>query len=537
MIDRLLVNGNIYTLDSAQPRATAIALYQDRIVAVGGEDLRALAIPKTIINDLGGAMVLPGFVDAHIHWEGVARALKSIQLDDLPDKQTALNRVRQAAEHAPTGSWLTGRGWAQGLWPGGDFPTAADLDNIAPGHPIYLGARSGHAAWVNSAALRLAGITDNTPDPFGGAIQRDAAGHATGILLEDPAMELVAHLITPPTTEQLAEMMIDAQTLAWKSGLTGFHDFDNQSAFAALELLHEEGRLGLRVVKNINKAFIQAALTMQLRWGFGDDWLRIGAMKLFADGALGPLTASMIDPYEEQPDNRGIIVTDKEEMAELVSAASAAGLPSTIHAIGDRAVHDVLDVYEAVRREESARGISTIQRRHRIEHVQLIHPTDGNRLAALDVIASMQPIHATSDYPVADRYWGARSEWAYNPRIQIDFGARVAFGSDAPVEPFEPLKGIHAAVTRRRADGLPGEQGWYPDARLTMDEAIRGYTQGNAYAAGMENRLGTLAEGYLADLVVLDQDLYAIAPDDMLQVGIVGTMTGGVWRVGKFSEK
>ena len=219
--------------------------------------------------------------------------------------------------------------------------------------------------------------------------------------------------------------------------------------------------------------------------GFGDDWIRIGAQKIFSDGALGPRTAYMIEPYEGEPDNYGIAVTDKEEMQALVSQASAAGLPSTIHAIGDRAVHDVLDVFESVRKEEAERGETHRMRRHRIEHVQIIHPDDVPRLAQLGVIASMQPIHATSDYEAADRYWGERSQWSYNIRLQIDQGAPIALGTDSPVEPFEPMKSIFAAVTRQRPDGSPGPDGWYPDLRLTMDETLRGFTTGPAYAAGI----------------------------------------------------
>jgi predicted amidohydrolase YtcJ len=290
--------------------------------------------------------------------------------------------------------------------------------------------------------------------------------------------------------------------------------------------------LALRVVKNINREWLPAALEVGLRWGFGDDWIRIGGLKIFADGALGPRTAYMIEPYEGEPDNFGIPTIDKEEMAELVSRASAAGLPSTIHAIGDRAVHDVLDVYESVRQDEIARGDSAHNRRHRIEHVQIIHPDDAHRLAQLDIIASMQPIHATSDSVMADRYWGDRARWSYNARLQLDQGVKVAFGSDSPVEPFEPFKGIHAAATRQRLDGSPRPEGWYPAARLTVDEALRGFTLGPAYAAGMEQRLGKLAPGCLADLVVLDRDPYTISPTELLGVKVMATMVGGEWRFG-----
>jgi predicted amidohydrolase YtcJ len=525
-MDRLLVNANVYTLDDAAPSATTIAIRDGRIVAVGDDSLRALVTSSTQIDDLHGATVTPGLTDAHIHWAWTSRSLQQIDLFDVPTKEEALRRVHEAARQAKSGAWMVGQGWAQSLWPGGAFPTAADLDSVATDQPVLLKARSGHAAWVNTSALRLAGITDSTLDPKGGIIQRDATGHATGILLED-AITLVDSLIPTPSTAELANLMEQAQTLAWKAGLTGIHDFDGPDAFEAMQLLHEQSRLGLRIVKNINDPYIKHAFALKLRWGFGSDWLRLGGLKIFADGALGPRTALMIEPYEGEPDNRGVVVTDKEDIHELVSAASRAGFPSTIHAIGDRAVHDV---YEAVRREEAVQGIHPTERRHRIEHVQIMHPDDVKRLADLDVIASMQPIHATADYQMADRHWGARSQWSYNARLQIDAGARVAFGSDSPVEPFAPLKGIHAAVTRRRADGSPGPDGWYPGARLTVDEALRGFTQGPAYAAGLEDRLGKIASGYLADLVAFDRNLYSISPDELLNVQVVGTMVGGVWR-------
>lgn len=531
MIDRILLNARIHTLYPAQPHASALAIARDRIVALGDDDtIRALAGPHTAVDHLGGQTVIPGLADAHIHWEGVTRALRDVDLFDVPDKGEALRRVAERARQTPPGEWIVGRGWSQASWPGGTFPTAADLDSVAPDHPVYLAARSGHAAWINSLALRRAGIGAHTPDPQGGAIQRDAQGQPTGILFEDPAMKLVARLIPDPTPEQLADWMIESQRRAWAAGLTALHDYDNPSCLAALQVLRERGELGLRVLKQINDPWIEHAHALGLRFGFGDEWLRLGGLKIFADGALGPRTAHMIEPYEGEPDNYGLVVTDKEQMVELVSRASAAGIPATIHAIGDRAVHDVLDVYEAVRAEEAARGIPRQARRHRIEHVQLIHPDDTGRLGALGIIASMQPIHATSDYQMADRYWGARARWSYNWRAQLEAGAVLAFGSDAPVEPFAPLLGIFAAVTRRRPDGSPGPEGWYPEGRLDIDSTLRAFTQGPAYAAGMEHSLGMLAPGYLADLIVLDRDLYTIPPDEILETRVLGTMVGGDWK-------
>jgi predicted amidohydrolase YtcJ len=533
LVDRVLYNGSIVTLDESHPRVSALALTNGRIVAYGNDDeMLALADVGTIRENLAGKTVIPGLTDAHIHWEWTARALNQVNVFEVPTKTIAVERVAEWTAKTPVGQWVRGSGWFQDRWPDRAFPTAADLDAVSPHHPVYLTAKSGHAGWANSAALRLCGITADTPDPDGGQIQRDAKGQPTGILFET-AMDLVADQIPSPSIARIAEQMKTAQKLAHAAGLTGIHDFDQPSCFAALQLLREQGELGLRVVKNINRQWLSAALDLGLRWGFGDDWIRIGGLKIFADGALGPRTASMIDPYEGEPDNYGISTIDKEEMAELVSRASALGLPSTIHAIGDRAVHDVLDVYEAVRREESARGESPASRRHRIEHVQIIHPSDAHRLAELNIIASMQPIHATSDMQMADSYWGAeRSKWAYNPRLQLDQGVVVAFGSDSPVDTFDPFKGIHAAVTRHSADGSPGPEGWYPDARVTFDEALRGYTLGPAYAAGMEDRLGKLAPGFLADLVVLDRDPYAIPPSELLELKVIATMVGGHWRHG-----
>lgn len=532
MVDRILFNGNIVTLDDSQRRVSAVAITGGKIVAAGvDDDILPLAHADTVKENLQNKTVIPGLTDAHLHWEWTARALKDVDVFEVPSKQVALERVAERVSMTAEGDWVTGHGWTQDFWDDKQFPTAADLDSVAPGQPVYLRAKSGHAGWVNSTALQRAGINADTPDPDGGKIRRNPDGTPDGILFET-AMNLVAQHVPEPTTSQIADYMRDAQKLALAAGLTGFHDYDGPECLRALQLLRERGELHMRVVKNINDPYIHHAQELGLRWGFGDEWIRLGGLKIFADGALGPRTALMVDPYEGEPENYGIAVMDREEMQALVSAASAAGIPSTIHAIGDMAVRVVLDVYESVRKEEAARGEMPDYRRHRIEHVQVIHPDDVNRLADLRIIASMQPIHATSDYEMSDAYWGSRSQWAYNPRIQLDRGVVVAFGSDSPVDPFEPLNGIYAAVTRRRPDGTPGEAGWYPDAKVTIGEALRGFTTGPAYAAGQEKTLGKIARGYLADLVVLDRDLTQIPHDEILDVNVLATMVGGQWRHG-----
>lgn len=529
--DLVLYNGVIRTQWEAHPVVSAIAIRAGKVLAVGDDvEILDFLSPFGRKIDLQRRLVLPGLIDAHVHLSWYAAALQAVDLVHTASVQDAVARVAERAGKLARDEWVRGHGWAQIDWPGGAFPSAADLDAVIPDRPAYLTAHSTHAAWVNSVALRAAGITASTPDPEGGRIGRDEAGNPDGLLFET-AMTLVASVIPPKTPEQIAEQVRAAIQRAHQGGLTGIHDFDGAEALRAYQLLHQRGKLSLRIVKNIPVQLLDHAIALGLRWGFGDDILRIGGIKTFADGALGPRTAWMIDAYENEPDNYGISVTDPEEMYENVSKASAAGLPSTIHAIGDRAVHEVLNVYEAVRKEEAARGVRADQMRHRIEHVQIIHPNDVKRLGEMGIIASMQPNHATNDMIMADRYWGERAEYAYNWRLQMDAGAPMAFGSDAPIEPIEPLANIQAAVTRRRLDGTPSAEGWRSgeNGRLTVDEAVYGFTQGAAYAGGVEDRLGQLAPGFLADLVVLDRDIYEIDPMEIAATPVAGTMVGGEW--------
>ena len=288
MIDTILLGGNIITLDKNQPRVRALAISYGRVVALGADDaIRRLANAATTVVNLDGKTILPGLTDAHLHWEAQAQAMRSVNVFEIPDKMIAVERVRERIGETPADQWVQGQGWAQDLWPDREFPSKQDLDAVAPAHPVYLSAKSGHAAWVNSAALQSAGISDSTPDPEGGQIQRDADGAATGILLET-AMDLVSERIPSPTVDELADMMLEAQEHALRCGITMIHDFDEPSCLAALQVLRERGELSLRVLKQINQQWLGAALDAGIRSGFGDDWIRIGALKLFADGALGP---------------------------------------------------------------------------------------------------------------------------------------------------------------------------------------------------------------------------------------------------------
>jgi predicted amidohydrolase YtcJ len=522
---KLLYNANIRTLDSTNPRASAILIAGGRIIAIGDKSkLESLAHGKVDKQDMKGATILPGLTDAHIHIQHYALGLSKVDCE-TKTKEECLRRVGERAKTLKPGEWVLGHGWQQNDWDG-NFPTAEELDAVSPHNPVYLTAKSLHAAWANTSALKLAGITDSTPDPKDGAIQRDAHGHATGILLET-AMGLVSRVVPESSIPEIAEAIEKAQPILWRMGITGIHDFDRRESFMALQLLRAQNKLRLRVCKNIPVESVEGANDLGLRTGFGDEWLWIGSVKAFMDGALGPRTAAMLEPYEGEPHNKGILNMDGEELFEYCRKTADVGLSMTVHAIGDKANHEVLNAFEQLRKYEKENNLPHL--RHRIEHVQVIHPDDAPRLAALNVIASMQPIHATSDMHAADRYWGARAKFSYAWRDQLNFGAPLAFGSDAPVESPNPFWGIYAAVTRKRADASDSGEGWFPDQALTLFEAFYAFTQGAAYAANAEHRLGVLAENYHADLIVLDADPFEIPPKDLLTITADSVMIGGNW--------
>jgi len=522
---KLLFNANIRTQNPSQPSASALVIDREWILAVGAEEDLAAQFPKAEKQDIGGHFILPGLTDAHLHLQYYSLGLQKIDCE-TDTKEECLRRVEERVKKAKPGEWVLGHGWNQNVW--GTWPTAAELDAIAPHHPVYLTAKSLHASWVNTRAMQLADITSQTPDPHNGQIQRDVKGNATGILLET-AMELVGEAVPASTVDDIGRAMEKAQPILWKMGLTGIHDFDRRESFMALQGLQVQGKLKLRVLKNLPVELLDQAFELGLRAGFGNDMLRIGNIKVFMDGALGPHTAAMFQPYIGEGENRGILNMDGEELFEYGRKAAQVGLGLTVHAIGDRANHEVLDAYEQLRNYETENHLAHL--RHRIEHVQVIHPDDAPRLANLNVIASMQPIHATSDMLMADQFWGERSRLAYAMKTQLDFGARLALGSDAPVESPNPFWGLHAAVTRRRFDGSPSVEGWYPEQRLTMAQAWEGYSLGPAYAAGLENRLGRLAPDHLADLIVLDasQDPFTCDPNDLLTLQSSATMVNGEW--------
>jgi predicted amidohydrolase YtcJ len=520
---KLIHNARVYTLDLSRPLVSALAIEAGIVVAVGSEELLR-EYGHAEYEDMHGRVILPGLTDAHFHLQEYALSRQVVDCNNASRKEI-LHRVAKRAQGTPRGEWVRGHAWDQNSW-GGDWPTAAELDEVAPQNPVYLTARSLHAAWVNSDALRLAGITAATQQPANSRIQCDARGQPTGIVFEEMLKQVEA-TIPEPAPEALADSFQQIVPELSRMGLTGIHDFDKRTCFMALQLLNARGKLHLRVVKSVPLELFIQAVGLGLLSGFGNDFLRIGPVKLFADGALGTHTGAMFDPYVGEPQNRGILILNAEKLFEYGCQAAGSGLSLAVHAIGDLAVHEVLDGFARLRDYERACGLPPL--RHRMEHVQTIHPEDAGRLAGLGIIASVQPVHATSDMFMADRLLGERAAYSYAWHTLLERGARLAFGSDAPVESPNPFHGLHAAVTRCRADGSPGPDGWFPEQRLTVNAALDGFTSGPAYAAGMENRLGQLSAGFLADLIVVETDPFTCDPAELYNIQPVGTMVGGDW--------
>ncbi len=526
----ILYNAKVYIGESNLLPVSAMAIENGRILAVGNEDeILAGFGSHARLQNMEGKTIWPGLIDAHLHLEHYALNLQYVDCE-TPTITGCFDRVKEKTRQVHPGDWILGHGWNQNDWPEG-FGNASQLDEVSPVNPVYLTSKSLHSAWTNSKGLTLAHISSDTPDPEGGVIQRDGQGKPTGILFES-AVQLCEKIIPAPDPQQVKEALRIAQDNLFSMGLTSVHDFDTSRCFIALQMLHQEGLLKLRVVKGVPLDDLPHAIGLGLRSGFGDDHLAIGSVKLFADGALGPRTAAMLEPYVGETDYSGILFLDQEQIQDYGTKAVKSGLSLAIHAIGDRANHEVLNAYAQLRIFEAHHHLPAF--RHRIEHVQLLHPADQARLSQLQIIASMQPVHATSDMHMADRHWSARCKDAYPWHSILQNHTILAFGSDAPVESPNPFWGLHAAVTRCRRDGTSDPQGWYPEQKISLVEALQAYTSGAAYAGGMENRIGKLAPGYFADLIVLKEDPFKVPFDILFDIKPEATMSGGewVWRKG-----
>lgn len=491
----LLRNARIWS--AGGDRADCAVVVDGTIAFVGAE--RDVSPPSgATILDAGGRLVLPGLIDAHAHLLGTGAAMRSVDLKGAKSASEAASRIGERARSASPGEWIRGAGWDQHDWAGGVFPHRRDLDRVAPGVPVALNHTSGHCLWVNSAALNAAGITANTTAPTGGTIDVDDAGEPTGVL-RDTAARLITDIAPNPTRTERIAALGDAVRHAHALGITGAHAMDvGRGELQAFYGLRDSGSLTLRTRVYLSASRLDEWFDRNIATGDGDAVLRIGGVKFFSDGALGSLTAWMAEPYTDS-DNSGFPLQPVEDLEQDVRRCLGGGVATAIHAIGDRANHEVLNIYER------ARGLQPALPR-RVEHAQLLSDQDLPRFAALGVSASVQPIHATQDMAKVDRHWVGRAQGAYRFASLLRSGANVAFGSDTPVETMDPIAGIHAAVTRRNAAGRP-EGGWYPAERISVDQAILAYTFGAAAAVGDDATLGRIAPGYHGDFVVLSNDM------------------------------
>jgi predicted amidohydrolase YtcJ len=523
--DLLIVNATIRTLDTNRPLAEALAVHGNRIAALGTTaELRSLAGPQTKVIDAGGRLVLPGFNDSHVHFISGGAQLASVDLRDAKTQVEFAERIRKFAATLPKGRWITGGDWDHEHWPGAPLPTKELIDRHTPDTPVFVSRLDGHMALANSLALKLAGITRATPDPKGGLIVRDAQGEPAGVL-KDAAMSLVYARIPPATRAEKLQHTRAATDHAASLGVTSVQDMSGGADSGVFQELLERGELKTRVYAMFPLTQWEKLRSVGVRAAFGSDWLRLGGLKAFSDGSLGSTTALFFDPYLDSPNTKGLPADEmfpEGAMLQRVRDADRAGLQVMIHAIGDRANDQMLSVFEQVTRENGA-----ADRRFRIEHAQHLRRADIARFAAGRVIASMQPYHAIDDGRWAEKRIGhERCRGTYAFRWLLDAGALLAFGSDWNVAPLNPLEGIYAAVTRRTLDGKhPG--GWIPEQKITVEEAVRAYTVGSAHAEFAERVKGTLTVGKLADLVLLDRDIFKADPVEIQRTRVLLTVVDG----------
>jgi predicted amidohydrolase YtcJ len=531
MNEMMLINGRVYTQDDLNPWAEAILIRSGRIIATGSTDqLLSSRGSQTQLIDLQGQLVLPGLTDAHFHFHDWSLSRRELALAGVKSVHELGQRLTIAAQSAPSGTWIMGQGWNETTWADQSLPNRTDLDTAAPNHPAILWRSDLHLAVANSIALRLSGLTAATPNPPDGVIDRDASGQPTGVLRE-LAINLVSQIIPTPTESGTVQAMREALPVLHRLGLTGLHDFrimggaEASRAFRAYQHLHKQGQLALRLWMNIPLEHLDQAITLGLRTGFGDDFLQIGHVKLFSDGSQGARTAWMLEPYLDTG-QAGMPLTPMAEIAEAVHRADQAGLAVAIHAIGDRANRELINVFEEVLSGSRSKSGARPAAPHRIEHVQNIRPDDLARLARLGIVASVQPIHATDDMNMLEQSVGSRSRYCYVFNDMLSAGITLALGSDCPVADPNPFLGIHAAVTRQDRNAQP-PAGWYPQQRLSVKQAVYGYTLGPAIVTGRSHLQGSLSPGKFADLVVLDRDIFSIDPAEIADTKVILTLLDG----------
>lgn len=521
--DQVVHNARVYTMNPEQPMAEAFAVEGERILRVGDDEEILDAYPDAERLDALNRTIIPGIIDAHAHLMGRGLSLLQVDLVGTTSKDAIIERLREFAQRLSEGAWLTGRGWDQTDWPVQNFPTREDLDAAFPDRPVWIRRIDGHAAWANTAALTAAGIGQirDAADPMGGRIMRDASGEPTGVFI-DAAMSLVDRHVPDPTKNDYLQALRLVLAETARFGITGVHDAGIDLRDAALyRRAIEENWFDIRLYGMIGGRgptfdhFCESGPIL-------DDRFTVRSVKFYIDGALGSRGAALLEPYSDEPGSAGLLQIEPDVFAENVKAAMLCGFQVNTHAIGDRGTRLVLDAYE-----EALSQIGVVDHRNRIEHAQVVHPADIARFRELGVIASMQPIHATSDmYWAGDRLGEDRLEGAYSWRSFLDNGVRLAFGSDFPVENVNPLLGFHAAVTRTDATGEP-EGGWLPSQAVSREEALKAFTHDAAYAAFQDHDLGSIESGKLADFVVLSKDIMKVPPAEILTTDVVATYLGG----------
>jgi predicted amidohydrolase YtcJ len=521
------LHGRIYTNDPQHPWAAAMAVKGGKIFCIGRLDQILLecdgADEGASTIHLNGRFVMPGFNDAHLHLGGAAAAMLAVQLKGLTSVEQLQKRIADAVQARKKGEWITGSGWDHTLWPDKKFPTKEQLDAVSPQNPAILTHISGHVAVANSLALQSAGITKGTPNPSGGEIERDANGQPTGMLKEGSAKRLVEQRIPglPPDQRRRGIEMVLAEVA--KNGVTSVQDYSTWDDFRVYQQLKDEGKLTVRISEWL--PFATPISELENKRGDAtttDPWLKTGTLKAFIDGALGSRTAALLAPYSDQPDTSGILTVDPDKLRTLAIQLDRSGFQLAFHAIGDRANRIALDVFEAVLKANGPRD-----RRSRIEHAQVVAPEDFARFAKLNVIASMQPSHQTTDMRWAEQRLGPeRVNGAYAWATMQKNGVRLAFGTDYDVEPINPMRGLYACVTRELPEGGP-PGGWQPQEKISLEDCIRAYTSGAAYAQFEEGKKGELKRGEYADFIVLSNDLTKIPPSDYTKTEVLRTVVAG----------
>jgi len=524
--DLIIVNAVVHTMDPNQPTAEALAIYGNRIMAVGStKDIRKLAGSNTRTIDAKKRLVLPGFNDSHTHFLSGGFQLSSVDLRDANSQKEFAERIRTFAAKLPAGSWIKGGDWDHERWPDAKLPTKELIDSFTPETPVFVNRLDGHMALANSLALRLAGVTRQTLDPPGGVIVRDPkTGEPTGIL-KDAAQGFVWKVISPSSFDEKLAAARAATNYAAGLGVTSVQDMSAGADVGVYQTLLDRGELKTRIYAVAPLPAWERLARTGVRAHFGSEMLRVGGLKGFADGSLGSTTALFYEPYRDEPSTSGIAGDEmypEGAMLDRVRAADKAGLQTMIHAIGDRANDLILTIFEQVERENGDRD-----RRFRIEHAQHLRPQDIPRFARDRVIASMQPYHAIDDGRWAEKRIGKeRAKTTYAFRSLLDSGATLAFGTDWTVAPLNPVLTVYAAVTRRTLDGK-NSKGWVPDQKISVEEAVRAYTLGSAYAEFQESVKGSITVGKLADLVLLSRDIFKIDPKDIENVKVVMTLVDG----------